>query len=193
MYSPAAPGYVVIDDVVLTALPSVAMTGVSWATMPFTTAATFTLLGTDVVVVGRYDAGAVEAFSVCPCVASQVIRLNSTYENPVPQTDVSFAAGSAVIRGTSYPFVEFGGSVTFTTDAVTLPGPDLGGEFPQVVSVSMPFTFTGELKGFEVLGLRDPRLVFDLPVNGRGQATLDLLAAPSGSMQFYRIRYEFEP
>jgi hypothetical protein len=46
-----------------------------------------------------------------------------------------------------------------------------------------------------VLGLREPRLVFELPLKGRGLATLELLTErhPSGvAMRFYHLRYEID-
>jgi hypothetical protein len=122
-------------------------------------------------------------------VVGQVVRFNSFYENPLPQTDVSFASGSIGPRGDPAPFpVELGGALTFTAEPVTIPAPEADA---QLLSVSVPFTLSGELKGFAVIGLREPRLVFDRPITGSGTATADLLVFPGGSLQFLRMRYEF--
>ena len=78
---------------------------------------------------------------------------------------------------------------------VTLPTPP-GVEFPERVEISAPFTFAGDLKGFDVLMRRDPDLKFDLPLVGHGTAKLELLTAPSLDgpvMNFYRLTYTFEP
>ena len=91
-------------------------------------------------------------------------------------------------------FLEFGGELHLAGDVVTLPSPT-GGDDPTLVSVTAPFTLSGNLKGFEVPRFV-PKLVFDLPLTGRGTVTLELLGRPSANgptMSFYRLRYAFEP
>ncbi len=64
------------------------------------------------------------------------------------------------------------------------------------VRVSTPFTFSGDLKGFDVVGRCAPRLVFDLPFTGQGTVTLELLSSPSTSrpsLSFLRLTDAFEP
>ena len=152
---------------------------------------------TDVQIDGNYDGGIVEPRIDCsstPCVAGQLVALRSFFENQMPLTIASFARATAVVGGVTYSFVELCGALVLGGQTVAIPTPT-GTEFPEVVQVSAPFTFSGDLKGFEVLGLRDPRLVFDLPMAGHGTATLELLTGPSPSgpvLNFLRLTYTFE-
>ena len=196
MYSPATPGYVVIDDTTLRLNEAIEITGGTWeisriAAPPL---ARFTLNGDGVHIAGSYEDGTVEACSVRqPCQAGQLVSLRSVFENPFPQTDVSFARASATLGPQVYAFVELGGLVTLAGAAVTLP--DSSGLGPgEVVQVSAPFTFFGDLKGFAVLGRRDPDLVFDLPLVGHGTVTLRLLTRPgsTGALEFNKLTYVFE-
>jgi len=62
--------------------------------------------------------------------------------------------------------------------------------------VSAPFTFSGDMLGYETQMVREPRLVFDVPLSGHGTATLELLTAPRPSgpvLNFLRLTYTFEP
>jgi hypothetical protein len=200
MYSPPTPGYVVIDDVSLTLDQPIAITQGAWTIGPGGPGqlGRFTLTDTDVQIDGSYDGGIVEPLGDCSsaaCVAGQLVGLRSFFENQMPLTIASFARGTAVVGGVSYSFVEFGGALVLAGQTVTIPTP-MGTEFPEHVQVSAPFTLSGDLKGFEVLGLRDPRLVFDLPMAGHGTATLELITAPSPSgpvLSFLRLTYTFEP
>jgi hypothetical protein len=197
MYSPAVPGYVVVDDVGLAIDHTVTIARGSWTIGPWYPGpplGRFDLAGENVQVNGSYDGGVVDA-AVCAgatCRPGQTISLRSTFENLTPLTIASFARGTATVNGTAYSFLEFGGQLTLEGGTVVLPTPT-GTDYPERVSVSAPFTFAGDLKGFEVLGLRDPKLVFDLPLAGRGTATLDLLSGPNSSLTFYQLRYEFAP
>jgi len=200
MYSPPTPGYVVIDDVRLTLDQPIAITQGAWTIGPGGPGqlGRFTLTDTDVQIDGSYDGGIVEPLGDCSsaaCVAGQLVGLRSFFENQMPLTIASFARGTAIVGGVSYSFVEFGGALVLAGQTVAIPTP-AGTDFPEHVQVSAPFTFSGDLKGFEVLGLRDPRLVFDLPMAGHGTATLELLTGPSPSgavLNFLRLTYTFEP
>lgn len=196
MYSPATPGYVVVDDVSLAFDEVVTVTQGTWAIEPFASGpplGRFTLHGDGFDVNGSYDSGTVDAAHACSsgCRAGDQVSLVSTFQNGQPLTIASAARGSATVNGTSYPFVEFSGAVTLAGGTVTLPAP-VGTDFPVNVTVSAPFAFSGDLKGFEVLGLRDPKLAFDVPVSGRGTSTLEMLAGPTGTMTFFRLTYRFE-
>ena len=82
----------------------------------------------------------------------------------------------------------------FEGGGVTIPQASPG-DVPELISVASTFELSGRLKGYEVLGLREPRLVFELPLKGRGVATLELVTErhPSGvAMRFYHLRYQFE-
>jgi hypothetical protein len=199
MYSPPTPGYVVIDDVSLTLDQPIAITQGTWTIGPGGPGqlGRFTLADTDVQIAGSYDGGIVEPLSDCSspgCVVGQLVALRSFFENQMPLTIASFARGTAVVGGVTYSFVEFGGALVLAGQTVAIPTPT-GTDFPEHVQVSTPFTLSGDLKGFEVLGLRDPRLVFDLPMAGHGTVTLELLTAssPSGPvLNFLRLTYTFE-
>jgi hypothetical protein len=199
MYSPPTPGYVVIDDVSLTLDQPVVITQGTWTIGPSGPGqlGRFTLADTDVQITGSYDGGIVEPLTDCsletPCLPGQLVALRSFFENQTILTIASFARGIAVVGGVTYG-VELGGALVLAGETVAIPTPT-GTDFPEHVQVSAPFTFSGDLKGFEVLGLRDPRLVFDLPMAGHGTATLELLTAPSPSgpvLNFLRLTYTFE-
>ena len=163
----------------------------------------FTLAGTDVQIQGSYDGGLVEPMTDCsletPCVAGQLVALRSFFENQTVLTIESFARGTAVVGGVTYPFLEFGGALVLGGQTVAIPTP-AGMVFPELVQVSAPFTFSGDLRGFEVISpggvpFRDPHLKFDLPMTGHGTATLELLTSPSQSgpvLNFFRLTYSFE-
>jgi hypothetical protein len=198
MYSPPTPGYVVIDDVSLTLDQPIAITEGTWTIGPGGPGqfGRFTLAGTDVQIIGSYDGGIVEPLGDCStaaCVAGQLVALRSFFENHAFLDIASFARGSAVIGGVTYG-VDLGGDLVLAGQTVMIPTPT-GTDFPEHVQVSAPFTFSGDLLGFETQMLRDPRLVFDLPMSGHGTATLELLTAPRPSgpvLAFLRLTYTFE-
>jgi hypothetical protein len=199
MYSPPTPGYVVIDDVSLTLDRPIAITQGTWTIGPGGPGqfGRFTLAGTDVEITGSYDGGLVEPLADCSldtgCLPGQLVALRSFFENQTFLDIASFARGGAVIGGVTHG-VDLGGDLVLAGQTVAIPTPT-GTDFPEHVQVSAPFTFSGNLKGFETLGLRDPRLVFDLPMSGHGTATLELLTAPRPSgpvLNFLRLTYTFE-
>jgi hypothetical protein len=197
MYSPAIPGYVVIDDVSLMLDRTLVVTGGEWTIGypgPF---GRLTLQGDEFAFEGSYDGGTVNPAGICEwsppgkCVPGQVLRLFSSLVAYQPLTNASFARGRATVAGRSWSFLEFGGELHLD-GVVTLPAPSATSD-PEVVSVTAPFTFSGNLKGYEVLQRLVPKLVFDVPLTGRGTATLDLFSRPNApTMWFYRIRYAFE-
>jgi hypothetical protein len=199
MYSPPTPGYVVIDDVSLTLDQPIAITQGTWTIGPGGPGqfGRFTLAGTDVQIIGSYDGGIVEPLGDCSsaaCVAGQLVALRSFFENHAFLDSASFARGSAVIGGVTYG-VDLGGDLVLDGQTVMIPTPT-GTDFPEHVQVSAPFTFSGDMLGFQTQMVRDPRLVFDLPMAGHGTVTLELLTAPSPSgpvLNFLRLTYTFEP
>jgi hypothetical protein len=198
MYSPATPGYVVIDDVSLARDYTVTITSGNWTIGPLfipPPVGRFRLHGDNVDFEGRYNDGIVEAASACAlhvCLPGEMVSLRTVFENEMPLTIASFAPGTATVAGVSY-VVEFAGKLTLDGGTVTLPEPTPDPQHdPDRVTVSAPFTFSGDLKGFEVLGLRDPKLVFDVPLTGRGTATFELLVGPSSTLTFFSLRYDFE-
>jgi hypothetical protein len=152
--------------------------------------AEFSLVGPHFAATGTWDAPS--TLEICTtCVPGQVVDLRLVFDNPSPKTDVSFARGSATFNGTAFRFIEFGGSLAVETDAITIP-PAPAGDPPQLVSVTTRFALSGNLKEFEVLGKRDPLLVFDIPVAESGTATLDLLSTATSALQFYQLRLELD-
>src|SRR4029079_16065585 len=95
---------------------------------------------------------------------------------------------------TGAAWVEYGGVISLNGGMVTLPTPT-GTEWPQLVSASARCAMSGALRGYDVVGVREPRLLFEVPLTGSGMATLEMLAHPNASGQilltFYRLQYEF--
>ena len=63
---------------------------------------------------------------------------------------------------------------------MTLPTPT-GTEWPQLVSASPPFSMSGVLRGYDAVGVFEPRLLFEVPLTGAGTATVEMLAQPKAS------------
>jgi len=201
MYSPPSPGYVVIDDasLVMAGESARVVTGGTWTIQgigsPF---GSFDLTGSGFSVQGTYEYGVVEPLDFCRsgCTA-RTFFLRSSFANATPSNLMSFARGTTTFgRSTGAPWVEYGGVITLNGGMVTLPTPT-GTEWPQLVSASAPFTMSGVLRGYDVVGVREPRLLFEVPLTGSGMATLEMLAHPNASGQilltFYRLNYEFNP
>jgi hypothetical protein len=120
--------------------------------------------------------------SCSQCTTGQTISVHALFDNPGPMTDIPQARGSATVAGTSYPFpLEFGGPLRFVAPSFTLPA----AEPPFfAVEIQIPFTLTGQLKGYLVAMRRDPLLAFDVPVSGHGTATLLFVGGVFWSMRF---------
>ena len=207
MYSPATPGYVVVDDATLMLDQPVAITDGQWVYFgqeQSSDTGRFTFNSGDVVrIIGGYFYGPVEPIAVCGnflngqsrCVAGDVVGLSSAFRPETPQTPPAdiFAGGSAIVGVTSYPGpFGFAGEIDLVGDAVTLPSPSETDM--EHVTVTAPFTLTGDLEGWVIIA-RDARKVFDLPLVGHGTATLDLVSRPGPNgprMGFFRITYSFE-
>lgn len=127
------------------------------------------------------------------CTVGQTITVNLLFYNPTPDTQFPLALGSATVAGTSYPFLEFGGPLRFVAQSFTLPALEPGAYH---VDIQIPFTLTGQMKGYLVQWLRDPVLAFDVPVSGRGTATLRfLLQWSEGAILggwIWSMRFNFE-
>ena len=210
MYSPATPGYVVVDDATLMLDQPVAITDGQW-TFSFPglqglpDSGRFTFNSGDVVaIIGAYLFGPVEPITMCGdfnnggqarCVAGDVVGLSSAFRPEIPQTPPVpiFAGGSAIVGVTSYPGpFGFAGDISLLGDAVTLPSPSETDM--EHVTVTAPFTLTGDLQGWVIIA-RDARMVFDLPLVGHGTATLELVSSPGPNgprMGFFRMTYSFE-
>jgi len=210
MYSPATPGYVVVDDATLMLDQPVAITDGQWTfSLPglqgLPDSGRFTFNSGDVVaIIGAYLFGPVEPITMCGdfnnggqarCVAGDVVGLSSAFRPEIPQTPPVpiFAGGSAIIGVTSYPGpFGFAGDISLLGDAVTLPSPSETDM--EHVTVTAPFRLTGNLEGWVIIA-RDARKVFDLPLVGHGTATLELVSSPGPNgptMGFFRMTYSFE-
>ena len=201
MYSPPSPGYVVIDDasLVMAGASARVVTGGTWTIQetgePF---GSFDLTGADFSVQGTYDYGEVEPLILCRSgCTGRTFFLRSSFANATPSNLMSFARGTTTFgRSTGAPWVEYGGVITLNGGIVTLPAPT-GTEWPQLVAASAPFTMSGVLRGYDVVGVFEPRLLFEVPLTGSGTATVEMLAQPKASGQilltFYRLQYEFSP
>ena len=187
MYSPASPGYLVIDDASLTVGRGVnSITSGSWTVNPDVFVppfAYFSFRGDQFSVSGRFQAGEVAAKTACDgpvgCAPGQMIALDALFSNKTPDPFARFAYGSGTVGTTTYADVEFGGIVRMSGGSVTLPTP--GGP-DELVSVSAPFSFSGTLTG--VRGFFEPTVVFSIAPVGHGNATLLLRSEPNGSGGF---------
>ncbi|HZI28991.1 MAG TPA: hypothetical protein VFD64_12560 [Gemmatimonadaceae bacterium] len=118
------------------------------------------------------------------CTVGQTITVDILYES-TPDAQFPAATGWAAIANTSYPSPDqFGGPLRFVTQSFTFPAPEPG---TYAVEIQIPFTLTGQLKGYLVAGRRDPLLAFDVPVSGHGTATVLFVGGV-----FWSIRFDFE-
>jgi hypothetical protein len=82
--------------------------------------AEFTLVSRRLSAEGTWDEAS--SLGVCiTCVPGQVVTPRLVFDQPTPMTDVSFARGEATVGGTTFELVEFGGSLVFDADAITIP------------------------------------------------------------------------
>ena len=171
----------VFDENCAAAAPVAVITAGTWSVDDLQRSQ-FTLEGPQLSAAGVWLLPA--APTVCTqCGAGQTFSIRAVFDNPMPMTDIPQATGRATVFGTVYPPpIEFGGPITFETAAMTIPDSAPG----EAVTVSAPFVMSGRLKGYEVVGRRDPLLLFDVPVRGRGTATLVVL---SGA--FHSLRFDF--
>lgn len=199
MYSPAQPGYVVVDDASLVLAPMEArmVTQGTWTIQASGAFGAFDLHGTDFYVNGTYAWGEVDAITACrtSCVPGTTVSLRATFVNHEPTALMSFARGTTSLGASAtVGWVEYAGALSLAGGVVTLPALT-GTEWPQPVSLSAPFTMDGVLEGYDVVGVREPTLLFSQPLIGGGTATLTLLAHPDTSghtvLTFYQLRYEF--
>jgi hypothetical protein len=198
----AAPGEpvpglsgMVFDEACAPLFPSAALTGGSWI-LDFhrlEPLAEFTVEGPELRVQGRW--GTAEALGVCrTCLPGQTVTVRAVFHNPEPTTLRAHTwAYTAVVNGAAYSNIELGGPLIFEGGTVVIP--DAPGGAPgssQSTTVTTTFVLSGQLKGYEVLGRREPLLVFDVPVSGRGTATLELVGHGGGTTwSLYRVRFDF--
>jgi hypothetical protein len=122
-----------------------------------------------------------------------VTRASASIIN-VPPAD-NAAVGSATVRGQTYSNIAFGGDLAFSGPSVSLPPLPSSNppDFPVDINVGGPFTFTGTLRGYRVLDVRDPVLLFTANLTGRGRVSATLLGDPGANYSLLDMRYDFAP
>lgn len=120
-----------------------------------------------------------------PVAPSEIIAVTASVENT--------ATGGATVDGVSFGLLAFAGALTFLGPEVVLPPVPATGP-PEAVTFTLPFTFRGSLSGFQVLGVRDPRLLFTRELHGLGTMQARFInGGISHSYALNRIEYTFEP
>ena len=120
------------------------------------------------------------------CTTGQTTAVDALFDNLTPDTQFPQATGLATVANTFYPApLEFGGPLRFVTQPFTVPALEPGST---MVEVRIPFTLSGQLKGYLVAGRRDPLLAFDVPVSGHGTATVRFIMGE----YFWSMRFDFE-
>lgn len=135
---------------------------------------------------GRGDFGRTPCL---PCAPGDVINLNSQYEG-----ESDFKSGPATFNGTDYPQLWYTGVITFQTGSFVMPQDSLAG----LVTISVPFTFSGHLNGYLLnpfIGPPGPA-IFSLDLSGQGLAVLQLIYHPEFTHPLYHfsgLTYNFQP
>ena len=202
MYSPATPGYVVIDDVSLTMeSASRAIVAGQWTIfMSAPPVGEFELSGDGFGIEGTYNAGLVVPAQTCAaaCAPGQILS-TSTRSSTTTHPSSSRATRMGLHRA-RYRVPVHRIRIRWFPRARWRPGDAADatrGNLPELVTVSAPFVLSGTFKGYEVVGVREPKLLFQVSLTGRGTATLKLLSgpAPGGGVQltFSGLSYVFEP
>lgn len=154
-------------------------------TSAFEFSAPFSLIGTgDTRIDGRWPGGSVPCSS---CRVGDVVTPSARFlYDTVPFVwGDPFASGSATIAGTSYPRLFFSGELLFTGSPFTLPGLTTPGD--AVLTFRRPFTFTGEVSGYDRL-LEGPTELYPLFTTtwaGRGTADVRFFGTRTGAGSFY--------
>ena len=159
---------------------------------------TFALVGADgSSLTGRWPNGGVQAAGACSgCAGGTAVSPAASFTFDVPFIGGDpFASGTAVLGGQTYSGF-FGGDLRFTGPSTTLPVGTQAVTDTTLFSVTLPFTFTGLVNGYDLFGFREAQLRFTQAFTGQGQATVDFLAGgaagtPTGYI-YYRTTYEFQ-
>lgn len=104
-----------------------------------------------------------------PCTAGRTLDLSSTIRLS------AFPPGSAIVDGTTYDEVFFGGRLDISAGSVIVPDVAVGGPYPRLGTA---FTFTGTLQGFADV-TRTGTPLFSLLVMGGGQTSLGFFNYPT--------------
>lgn len=149
----------------------------------------FNLQGENFSAIGSWWAEEDGTLCFSQCTAGERLSLDLAFANEFPSGIDVFAPGT--LNGA---FVEFGGRLRFDARPITIPVPTPE-QALQPLQITTRFRFFGTLKAWDILGRRDPLLVFEQFVVGDGTATLELLAGPVGSntLTFLRLTYDLGP
>jgi hypothetical protein len=187
--NPVHPGAVDNEAIVAdNASPALVISSGTWSVFAAGPPFQFNLQGANLSAIGSWWAQ--EDGTLCfACTAGQQLSLDFAFANDFPSGIDVFAPGT--LNGA---FVEFGGRLRFDARPITVPFPTPE-QALQPLRITTRFRFFGTLKAWDVLGLRDPVLVFEQFVAGDGTATLELLAGPVGSntLTFLRLTYDLGP
>lgn len=107
-------------------------------------------------------------------------RLQSSIVNTPPGENQAFSGP-----------VAFTGDLAFAGQSIVLPA--ISGTPPMGVEFSSPFTLTGTLSGYTVVGVRDPQLLFTADVLGVGTVTGRYVTVSSQQYRLVSLDYEFAP
>jgi hypothetical protein len=134
---------------------------------------------------------------IVPCPTGTPVTFSTMLTNEVinvPPAE-NAAVGSAVLDGATMSGIAFGGNIRFEGPTLTLPPlpPSGSTDFPVLVSLTGPFSVSGTLTGYRILGVRDPQLLFTAELFGQGTATARLLGSPSGTYSLLDTRYDVAP
>jgi hypothetical protein len=152
----------------------------------------FSLVGENFQVTGGGEPGSTQAAQCFPCLSGNVIGLNGFYAGPAT---LGFGGGTLTIGGMTLTNQILAGSLVFTSSALIPAG-------TTNISITAPFTFTGNLQACEFHGgppdcaPGDP--VFSVQLVGQGIATVNLdfffiTAGGRSAYGFNSITYNFQP
>ena len=139
----------------------------------------FDLTGMGFRVMGSTDIGFVRPSECFPCSPGDVVKLSAIFSGGLDLDGPITLDGAAFTNPADANFV-------FTAGSIVMPGD------PQDFSVTLPFTFSGNLIGLDETGQHN---LFTRPLAGRGMLTANFKSIPVfedvRGFDFVSIRYEF--
>lgn len=144
----------------------------------------YSLVGTNFGITGGAgDHGATGPALCEPCLAGDLIPVNSTY------VGTSLGLGSAFVNGSFFNNVLIRGSFTFTGDPFVVPNST------SAVSITAPFSFSGAISGCTLADFDCHTPVFSTQLVGDGIATIQLSALIDSQgrvlFDFVNVNYAF--
>jgi hypothetical protein len=159
------------------------ITGGSLTVPGIFTAPSYSFTGNNFAATGSGgDPGNVGPTSCFPCVSGNVLSVNATFVGS------SLGGGTVTINGTTFSNIFIAGSVQFTGNPVTVPATMSN------ITLTAPFTFSGNLIGCTEAHQICGPVVFSTEVIGSGIAFIDLNFFQSGNFSFFqfgRVTYVF--